>query len=230
MVTSIKGWIEILWTLSILHNRVSGWRRQGWLRAYVGTAALCKREASSAADHNRATWCWFIKGACRYLRWNTSWVASIFAVSSDKGRGEGQKSIECVCVCIEGVAVDAAEHRGAVLGGWITKYTGPACHPCSDFLHFLSACDQFRYVRLCPLLMACERARLILYRWRCAGPRCNLLCMVSDMKPCRGLQFPESVPCGSLRSVFSLNSNIWFVKWTRVYWMSIFSLSHSLPG
>ncbi|CAF92475.1 unnamed protein product, partial [Tetraodon nigroviridis] len=31
---------------------------------------------------------------------------------------------------------------------------------------------------------ACERACLILYRWQCAGPRCNLLCMVSDMKPC----------------------------------------------
>lgn len=100
-----------------------------------------------------------------------------------------------------------------------------------SFFHtFPSVCDQFRYIRLCPLLMVCEGARFILYRWRCAGPRCNLLCMVSDMKPCRGLQFPESVPCGSLRSVFSLNSNIWFVKWTRVYWKSISSLSHSLVG
>lgn len=188
-----------------------------------------KREGSIAVGHNRALWCWFIKGACRYLGWNTSRAASIFALSSHKGREEGKKSIKCVCVCIEGVAMDAAEHRGVVVGGWITEYTGPACHPCFDFSHFLPACDQFRYVRLCPLLMACEREHLI-YRLRWAGPRWNLLCMVSDMKPCRGLQFPKSVPCGSSRSVFSLNSNIWFVKWTRVYWKSIFSLSHSLAG
>lgn len=48
-------------------------------------------------------------------------------------------------------APNAAERRGVVVGGCITYSTVTDCNPYSDSPHSHPACNQFRYIHLCPL-------------------------------------------------------------------------------
>lgn len=113
MVTWIKVRLRFfeLWASSTA-ARVDGGGKDG-SGPYIGTAALRKRKGSVAAGHNRMQ--------------KTSWVASIFAVSSHAGGRRARKALR---------GCDAAEHEGAVVGGGTTEYAGPACRPALNFHTF----------------------------------------------------------------------------------------------
>lgn len=133
MITSIKVEVEMLWTLRDRHNCTSGWQRQGVLQAYVGTAALCKNSVSVG---HRAPWCRFAKKQHTDIsRMQASFPSRPYVSHFCRQREGGGMN---VCVCVwggwGGVAMDAAEHRGAVVGGWITEqHSVPAYHPYSVF-------------------------------------------------------------------------------------------------